>query len=134
MRFRPLTVSLAAIIALAVALPAAARAPEGTAIAGLEHKGGCSVTVTYGWSDFKGRDLFVYLGAVRSLGGGAELWRFVSEPAQGAGSASHTFDLSGTGTFTWVGGGRLVNARGRMLAGSDVRSETSVSLNCPPPA
>jgi hypothetical protein len=99
-----------------------------------EQGGACSLTVSYTWSDFKGRDLTAYFGAVRSLGGGAELWHLAITGAAGSGAATHTFDMTGTGAFTWRGAGRLVDARGRVLDGSDVRSTSDAVLNCPPAA
>ena len=132
MRLRLLVASLLAPLALAGALPAAARAPAGTASVDFTHNGGCSVTVTYTWSGFNGRTLYAYLGVVRSLGFGVEAWIFVSTAAEGSGTASHTFDLTGRGSFTWSGGGRLLDGKGRTLAGSDVRSASSAALACAP--
>ena len=131
MSARLVVASVVAVLGLVLAWPAAARAPAGTAAVELEQGGACSLTVTYMWSDFKGRDLTAYFGVARSVGGGAELWHFVAAGADGSGAATHTFDMTGTGTFTWRGAGRLVDARGRVLGGSDVRSTSGAVLNCP---
>ena len=129
MRLRLLVASLLAPLALAGALPAAARAPAGTASVDFTHNGGCSVTVTYTWSGFKGRTLYAYLGVVRSLGFGVEAWIFVSTAVEGSGTASHTFDLTGRGSFTWSIAHRSICARRSANARSPCpRSGASTSL------
>ena len=131
MRYRLLVVSLLSLLALtSMALPAAGRPPAGTATVSFTDNGGCSVTVTYTWSGFRGRDLTAAYGVVVSLGGGAEWWLLDTVDAAGNGTASDTFDLTGSGSFTYYGGGRLFDAKGKVLGGSDVRSPTSADLSC----
>jgi hypothetical protein len=131
MRYRLLVASVSSVLALTFfAVPVAGQPPSGMATVSFTDNGACSVTVTYTWSGFKGRDLSASVGVVRSLGGGAELWLYVMVDAAGSGTASHTFDLTGRGSYTYYGGGRLTNAKGWVLGDSDVRSSTSANLSC----
>jgi hypothetical protein len=133
MRVRLLISSLFALLALTlVALPAAGQpaSSAGTATVSFTNTG-CSVTVTYEWSGFGGRDLRAEYGVVWPAGGGSEWWLFEVVPgATGSGTASHEFVLAGRGTQTFHGGGRLVNAKGKLLSGSAVSSPTSADLSC----
>jgi hypothetical protein len=131
MRYRLLVASLVSLVALsAIALPAAGQPPSGGTATVSFANSGCNVTVTYTWSGFRGRNLSAGFGVVWSAGGGAEWWHFVLVDAASSGTASHTFDLTGVGAHTYYGGGRLIDSKGKILAGSDVRSPTSANLNC----
>jgi hypothetical protein len=132
MRLRLLVASLALLLALAAAVPAGGKAPpSGTATAAITHNGGCSVTVTYEWSGFSGRNLVAQFGVRWPGEWGIVFGINVQEyPVTGSGSASHTFDLAGHGAHTYYGGGELLTTRGKTIAGSAVRSSTDVSLDC----
>jgi len=135
MRHRLLVASLLLLLALPlITLPAAGQPPPpsgATATATFTDNGGCSVTVTYTWSGFRGRDLRAESGAVWPAGGGAEWWLlFEAFPVTGSGTSSHTFDLTGYGSHTYHGAGRLLNTKGKLLSGSDVSSPTSANLSC----
>jgi hypothetical protein len=127
--------SLLLLIAVtSLALPAAGKPPPaatGTAQATFTDNGGCSFTVTYTWSGFRGRDLRASYGVVRQVSSGSYLWRFVDVyPATGSGAASHTFALVGTGAHTYSGRGRLTDTKGSVVQGSEVGSGTSATLTC----
>jgi hypothetical protein len=134
-RHRLLVASLLLFLVLAtMALPAGGQPPPsgtGTATATFTHIGGCSVTVTYTWSGFKGQGLVAQLG-VRWPGTWGTVFGINTQryPATGSGSASQTFDLTGHGAHTYYGGGQLLTTKGKTVSGSDVRSPTDATLSC----
>jgi hypothetical protein len=135
MRHRTLVASIVLFLALAAALPAGGKPPPtGTATATITHNEGCSVTVTYSWSGFSGRNLVAQFG-VRWPGEWGVVFGINTQeyPVTGSGSVSHTFDLTGRGAHTYYGGGQLLSTKGMTVAGSAVRSSTDLSLNCAPP-
>lgn len=133
MRHRLLAASLLTLLALTlIALPAEGKPPPSaaTATAVFTDNGNCSVTVTYTWSDFTGRNLTAYYGwewAGRSYFVGVRVSAF---PVTGSGTSSHTFDLTGHGSHTYYGRGQLIDTKAKTLSGSDVRSPTSATLDC----
>jgi hypothetical protein len=132
MRHRLLVASLVLLLALAAALPAGGKPPpSGTATATITHNGGCSVTVSYTWSGFNGRNLTAFYGVRWPGPGGTTFGIHVhAYPVTGSGSASHTFDLTGDGSHTYYGGGQLLTTKGKTVGGSSVRSSTDASLSC----
>jgi hypothetical protein len=105
--------------------------PSGTASVTFTQDGGCTVTVTYTWSGFKGRDLVAHYG-VRWAGPGGTVFgiHVQAYPVTGSGTASHTFDLTGHGQHTYYGGGQLLTTKGKTVVGSEARSATDASLDC----
>ena len=133
MRHRLLASSPFVLLALTVvALPAQGQPPAtGAATVTFTDNLDCTVTVTYSWNDFKGRNLTALYG-VRWPGPGGTTFGISAQafPVTGTGTASHTFDLTGHGAHDYYGGGQLLDTKGRVLAGSDVVSPTGASLDC----
>ena len=132
MRHRLVVASLLLLPALTfIALPAAGQPPPPTATATFTDNGGCSVTVSYTWSGFKGHSLMAEYGVNWAGPGGIVIGVQVNEfPVTGSGTSSNTFELSGHGSHTYYGRGHLVNTKGKELSGSDVGSATSADLSC----
>jgi hypothetical protein len=135
MRSRLLVASLVlAVASTLVALPAQGKPPApspATATVTLTPGGGCLVTVTYAWSGFKGRGLAALYGVRWAGPGGTVFGINVQEyPIGSSGSASHQFDLSGHGTHVFYAGGELLDAKGRRLDDSSVRSTNDTTLSC----
>ncbi len=134
MRHRPLVALVVVLLAsTAMAMPAGGQPQPatGTASVTLTHDGGCTVTVTYTWSGFKGRDLIAQYG-VRWPGPGGTVFgiHVQAYPVTGSGTASHTFDLTGHGEHAYDGGGQLLTTKGKTVDGSAARSPTDASLDC----
>jgi hypothetical protein len=128
---RTFVASLLLLLALSfIALPAGASPPPPTATTTFTDNGTCSVTVTYTWSGFKGQNLTA-LYAVEYVGGsyvvGILFW---DSGVTGTGTSTHTFSLTGYGTHTYYGRGRLLNSKGVLAKGSDAASSTSATLTC----
>jgi hypothetical protein len=138
MRHRLLVASLVLLLTLTAALPAGGKPPpppSGTATATITHNGGCSVTVTYSWSGFSGRNLVAQFG-VRWPGEWGIVFGINTQryPVTGSGSATNTFDLTGHGEHAFYGGGQLLTTKGKTVGGSAARSSTpDLSLSCPQP-
>lgn len=132
MRHRLLVASLFLLLALtSIVLPAQGQPPPPAATAAFTDDGGCTVTVTYTWSGFKGRNLIAQYGVQWAGPGGTQFGiQFQAFPVTGSGTSSHTFDLTGYGSHTYYGGGRLLTTKGKELSGSDVRSSTSAAMSC----
>jgi hypothetical protein len=133
MRHRLLVASLLLLLALPlIALPAVGQPPPAVATATFTDNGGCSVTVTYTWSGFKGHDLAAQYEVVwpGPTGGTQFGLPFQAFPVTGSGTSSHTFDLTGKGSHTYSGRGHLLTTKGKELIGSDVGSPTSADLSC----
>lgn len=131
MRHRLLVASFLGLLALSfIALPAGAGAPTPTATATFEDNGACSVTVTYEWSGFKGQNLLALYG-VEYSGGSYVVGILVKEfGVTGTGTSTHTFSLTGYGTHTYYGRGRLIGSKGRVVSGSVATSSASATLTC----
>ena len=133
MRHRLLVSSLLLVLGLTLlALPAQGQPPTtGAATVTFADNGDCTVTVTYTWSGFKGRDLTALYG-VRWPGPGGTTFGLLAQafPVTGSGSASHTFDLTDHGAHDYYGGGQLLNTKGKELTGSAAVSPTGASLDC----
>ena len=133
MRHRLLVSSLLLLLVLTwVVLPANGAPPfSGTATVTVVQGQGCSITVTYTWSGFKGSDLRAQYGLNWPAGGGATWWlQFNASGVTGSGTSSHTFDLAEYGSNTYSGFGNLSTTKRKLLSGSDVKSPTSVDLIC----
>lgn len=136
MRHRLLVASLFTLLALtSVALPAEGRPlpSAATATATFTDNGGCSVTVTYTWSGFSGRNLTAEYAVAWAGEYGVVFGIPVQAyPVSGSGTTSHTFDLSGHGSHNYYGRGRLLTTKGKELSGSHAVSSSSADLNCEP--
>lgn len=132
MRHRLVVPSLLLLLAItATALPAQAGSPSATASAVIADNGDCTVTVTYTWSGFKGRDLTAQAGVRWAGPAGSLFWIWEgASPVTGSGTLSRTFDLTGYGSHTYYGFGNLKSARQRDLSGSFVFSPSGVSPTC----
>jgi hypothetical protein len=137
MRYRLFVSQLLLLAALFImALPAKADAPIPPAAVATFANEGCSVTVTYTWSGFKGRDLTAEYFVGWALPGGAQAALLAYEyhvsgsgPTSGS-PLSQTFDLTGHGTHTYYSRGRLLDKRGALVTGSDAISTASATLTC----
>ena len=132
MRHRLLVLSLFCLVLGLLALPAQGQPPPGgTATVTFTDHGDCTVTITYTWSGFKGRNLTALYG-VRWPGPGGTTFGISAQafPLTGTGSASHTFDLTGHGAHDYSAGGQLLDTKGRELSGSEAVSPIGASLDC----
>lgn len=134
MRDRVLLALLLLLLALPLtALPAGAEPTSAVAAVTITDNGDCTVTVTYTWSGFKGRDLIAGSGVLWPGPAGTQwatpkVWTF---GVSGTGTSSHTFDLTGYGSHAYSGEGVLLSQNAnREIRGSRVVSPASVGLSC----